>query len=215
MRLTGLPVDRFSALLAGAMPLIAAAECQRLSRRERRRGTGAGMKHDLPLCGRLLMTLVYYRTYVAQEFLGYLSGLNASNVGRNLAQIRPVLAPVFGIPRAAHCDDAKSRDHPFFDATGQRLNRPQGRVMQKKFYPGKNKTHTAKCQAVVYRYPGDKRPLIAALPPSRYGKTDAKKIYAQARVITPKGINRGGGAAFRDRCRSRSAPAAARGVFAD
>jgi hypothetical protein len=64
--------------------------------------------------------------------------------------------------------------------------------MQKKFYPRKKKAHTLKCQAVVYRFPGDKRPLIAALPPSRYGKTDAKKIYAQARVITPKGINRGG-----------------------
>jgi hypothetical protein len=61
--------------------------------------------------------------------------------------------------------------------------------MQKKFYPGKNKAHTAKCQAVVYRCPGDKRPLIAALPPSRYGKTHDQKIYAQARV---KGINRGG-----------------------
>jgi hypothetical protein len=46
MRLTGLPVDRFGALLAGAMPLIAAAERQRLSRRERRRGTGAGRTHD-------------------------------------------------------------------------------------------------------------------------------------------------------------------------
>ena len=98
MRLTGLPVDRFSVLLAGAMPLIAAAERQRLSRREGRRGTGAGKKHDLPLCARPLMTLICYRTYVAQEFLGYLSGLNASNVGRNFAQIRPVLAPVFGIP---------------------------------------------------------------------------------------------------------------------
>jgi hypothetical protein len=98
MRLTGLPVDRFCALLAGAMPLIAAAERQRLSRRERWRGTGAGKKHDLPLCAPLLMTLIYYRTYVAQEFFCYLSGLNASNAGRNLAQIRPVLAQLFRIP---------------------------------------------------------------------------------------------------------------------
>lgn len=98
MRLTGLSVDRFSALLAEAMPLMAAAERRRLSRRERRRGVGAGKKHDLPLCDRLLMTLIYYRTYVSQEFLGYLFDLNASNVCRNLAQIRPVLAQVFRIP---------------------------------------------------------------------------------------------------------------------
>lgn len=64
--------------------------------------------------------------------------------------------------------------------------------MQKKFYSGKKKAHTLKCQAVVYRRPGDKRPIIAALSPSRYGKTHDKKIYDQARVITPKGIKRGG-----------------------
>lgn len=98
MRLTGLAVGRFRALLAEVEPLLARAERKRLNRRERQRGIGAGNAYDLPLCDRLLMTLIYYRTYVSQEFLGYLFDLDAGKLCRNMARLRPVLAQVFRIP---------------------------------------------------------------------------------------------------------------------
>ena len=98
MRLTGLPVERFEALLSEVTPLLAAATVKRLSRRERKRGIGAGRPCDLPVCDRLLMTLMYYRTYISQEFLGYLFDMDSGNVCRNMQIIRPVLAQVFRVP---------------------------------------------------------------------------------------------------------------------
>jgi hypothetical protein len=90
---------RFCALLAEVEPLLARAERKRLNRRERQRGIAAGNAYDLHLCDRLLMTLIYYRTYVPQEFLGYLFDLDAGNARRSMARLRPVLAPVFRIPK--------------------------------------------------------------------------------------------------------------------
>lgn len=97
-RLTGLKVERVCALAAEVAPLWRAAETKRLKKRERQRRIGAGQEYGLPLCDRLLMTLIYYRTYISQEFLGYLFDLDASNVCRNMARMRPVLAQVFRIP---------------------------------------------------------------------------------------------------------------------
>jgi hypothetical protein len=98
MRLTGLPVARFIDLVEAVTPLLAAANKKRLSRRERERAVGAGKRYDLPVCDRVLMTVMYYRTYISQEFLGYLFDMQASNVCRNMQIIRPVLAQVFRMP---------------------------------------------------------------------------------------------------------------------
>ena len=48
---------------------------------------GGGRKHALVLAGRLLMLLIYYRTYVTHAFLGFLFGLDDSAVSRNLKAI--------------------------------------------------------------------------------------------------------------------------------
>jgi hypothetical protein len=97
-RLTGLNAPQFCDLLKEVAPKIEQADRKRLNKRERQRAIGAGNEYSLPLCDRLLMTLIYYRTYVSQEFLGYLFDLDAANVCRNMARIRPVLAQVFRIP---------------------------------------------------------------------------------------------------------------------
>jgi Helix-turn-helix of DDE superfamily endonuclease len=97
-RLVGLNVLQFMELLEKFAPLMAAADAKRLNKRERQRKIGAGNEYSLPLCDRLLMTLIYYRTYVSQEFLGYLFDLDDANVCRNMARARPVLAQIFRVP---------------------------------------------------------------------------------------------------------------------
>jgi hypothetical protein len=97
-RLTGVSVEQFVKLLAEFVPLLVKAETKRLINRERKRGIGAGEKYSLPVCDRLLMTFIYYRTYISQEFLGYLFDLYACNVCRVMKIIRPILAQVFRIP---------------------------------------------------------------------------------------------------------------------
>jgi hypothetical protein len=42
-----------------------------------------------------------------------------------------------------------------------------------------------KNQAVVFRRPGDGRPIIAAVSASREGKVQDKKIYDEARMTEP------------------------------
>jgi len=49
-----------------------------------------------------------------------------------------------------------------------------------------------KNQVAVYRRTHDGRPVIAAVSPSREGKTHDKKMYDEARVITPPGVKRAG-----------------------
>jgi hypothetical protein len=97
-RLTGLDVRQFCDLLEKFEPLMQAADRKRLNKRERQRKVGAGNEYSLPTCDRLLMTLMYYRTYISQEFLSYLFDLDDANVCRNMARIRPILAQIFRVP---------------------------------------------------------------------------------------------------------------------
>ncbi len=98
VRLTGLSVDQFCDLLERLEPLALASERTRLSRRTRERAVGAGTPYKLPLCDRLLMLLMYHRTYVTHAFLGYLFKLDDSNVGRCINRLKLSLAKLFAIP---------------------------------------------------------------------------------------------------------------------
>src|SRR3954465_15473203 len=96
--LTGVSPEKFDALLAELTPRYAAAEARRKDRPGRKRKPGAGPKHALALEDRLLMLLMYYRTYVTHVFLGFLFGVDDSSVGRNINPLQPLLAGIFRIP---------------------------------------------------------------------------------------------------------------------
>lgn len=59
MRLKGLPVARFAGLVAAVTPLLERANVKRPNHRIRQRALGAGKRNDLPVCDRLVMTLMY------------------------------------------------------------------------------------------------------------------------------------------------------------
>ena len=108
LRLTGLDVAKFSQLLKDIEPLWEAAERKRLSKRERKRAIGAGTPYSLPLCDRLLMLLIYYRTYVTHAFLGFMFHLDDSNVGRCINRLKPCLAAHFRIPERRIVDSEEA-----------------------------------------------------------------------------------------------------------
>ena len=62
---------------------------------------GPGRKHALVLADRLLMLLMYYRTYATHALLGFLFGVDNSAVGRNINPLHPLLAGIFRIMTAA------------------------------------------------------------------------------------------------------------------
>ena len=84
-QLTGITPAAFERLLADLTPRYEQADARRKDRPGRRRRPGAGRKHALDLADRLLMLLIYYRTYTTHAFLGFLFGVDDSAVCRNSA----------------------------------------------------------------------------------------------------------------------------------
>jgi hypothetical protein len=200
-QLTGLTPAAFDQLLAELAPRYQAADARRKARPDRQRRPGAGRKHTLALADRLLMLLIYYRTYVSHAFLGFLFGVDDSAVGRNINPLQPLLAGIFRIPERRVKLDPEDIRELFFDATERPTRRP-GRG-QREYYSGKKKRHTIKVQVVVVRRtkppgPGAKpRKLrIAAVSESHPGRVHDKKVYDRARVVGPRDAKRTGDTAY-------------------
>jgi hypothetical protein len=200
-QLTGLTPTAFDRLLGELEPRYAAADAKRKTRPGRRRKPGAGREHALPLTDRLLLLLMYYRTYTTHAFLGFLFGVDDSAVGRNINPLQPLLAGIFRIPERRVELDPEDLRELFFDATERAIPRPARG--QKKYYPGKKKRHTVKHQVVVTRRrkpagPGanPRRVRIAAVSGAFPGKVHDKKVYDRTRVVCPPGVKRTGDTAY-------------------
>jgi hypothetical protein len=205
-RLTGITPAEFDKLLEQLLPLYEQAEGRRKNRPGRRRKPGAGRKFALPLEDRLLMLLIYYRTYVTHAFLGFLFGIDDSSVCRNINPLQPLLAGLFRIPeRRVELAEGEIREL-FFDATERPINRPGSGRGQRDYYSGKKKRHTLKHQVVVVRRrkrPGPAPPggrprklRVAAVSPAFGGRTHDKRAYDQTRVLAPPQVRRCGDTAY-------------------
>ncbi len=200
-RLTGLTPVAFGRLLAEVTTADQAARTRRGNRAGRQRKAGAGRKAALAPADQLLMLLIYYRTYVPHTFLGFLFGLDDSNVGRSNRRLEPLLAGIFRIPeRKVELSQEEIREL-FFDSTERPTARPvRG---QKRFYSGKKKRHTLKTQVVVTRVrkkPGRghrrRRVRIVAVSPTFPGSTHDKKVYDRTGVVIPPGVQAYGDTAY-------------------
>jgi DDE superfamily endonuclease len=200
-QLTGITPDAFDRLLADLTPRHDAAEARRKDRPGRKRKPGAGRKHALALADRLLMLLIYYRTYATHALLGFLFGVDDSAVGRNINPLQPLLAGIFRIPERKVSLDPEDIRELFFDATERPTRRPvKG---QREFYSGKKRRHTIKTQVVVVRRtkppgPGAKprKVRIAAVCESVPGSMHDKKLYDRSRVAAPPDAKRAGDTAY-------------------
>jgi hypothetical protein len=104
---TGLTPQQFDQLLLALEPFYEQAQEERLENPNRLRSRGAGRKFELELPERLLMSLMYFRLYVTQTLLGYLFGLDTSNVSREVnGRMLAVLPEVLPVP---------ARDEPLSD----------------------------------------------------------------------------------------------------
>ena len=200
-QLTGITPVVFDQLLADLTPRYEHAEAKRKNRPDRRRQPGAGRKHALTLADRLLMLLIYYRTYTTHAFLGFPFGVDDSAVCRNINPLQPLLAGLFRIPERRIKLDPEEFRELFFDATERPTRRPT--TGQREFYSGKKKRHTIKNQVVTARRtkppgPGKKpqRLRIAAVSGSFPGSVHDKKIYDRTRAVVPPDARRTGDTAY-------------------
>ena len=142
---------------------------------------------------RLLLLLMYYRTYTTYAFLGFIFHIDESNVGRNFQPLEPLLAQIFRIPERRIKLSEDEIAELFFDGSEQSTERPTKK--QKRFYSGKKKTHTKKFQVSVVKKkkkPGrgekPRRLRIAAISKVVFGKMHDKKLYEQERVQKPPSV---------------------------
>jgi hypothetical protein len=200
-QLTGITPTVFDKLLADLTPRYEQADARRKSRPTRQRRIGGGRKHALDLADRLLMLLIYYRTYTTHAFLGFLFGMDDSAVCRNINPLQPLLAGIFRIPERRIRLDPEEMRELFFDATERPARRPARG--QRAYYSGKKKRHTLKNQVVVARRtkppgPGPKpqRLRIAAVCETHPGSVHDKKLYDRSRAVAPPDARRTGDTAY-------------------
>jgi hypothetical protein len=200
-QLTGITPAAFDRLLADLTPRYEQAEVRRKDRPGRKRRPGAGRKHALTLADRLLMLLIYYRTYATHALLGFLFGVDDSAVGRDINPLQPPLAGISRIPERRVKLDPEDIRELFFGATERPTRRPERG--QREFYSGKKRRHTIKTQVVVVRRtkpPGPgaepRRVRIAAVSESVPGKMHDKKVYDRSRIVARRDAKRTGDTAY-------------------
>lgn len=180
--LTGLTVDKFNELFVKLKPIYERVELKRKTNGKRIRKIGGGNAYKLALEDRLLMLLIYYRTYLTIEFLEFMFGLHNSNVSRRINQLTPLLTKIFKIPERKiklSNEEVGEIYEAFFDGTEQPINRPGNRKGRKDFYSGKKKTHTIKHQVTT-----SNTGKIKAVSKNYIGKTHDKTIYDNSRTYT-------------------------------
>lgn len=169
-RCTGLTSIQFHELVTRIEPLWNHSELKRLTRKNRRRGVGAGHPYHLKTMeGKLFGILLWYRVYPAFWLLGMLLGFDGGNACKLIQRLRPFIQTAAdlelglyfkrtvrniqkGRKKIASFEDLQ-RDFPeiaevFIDTTEQQRLRPKKHV-QKRYYSGKKKRHTLKNQLVV------------------------------------------------------------------
>lgn len=170
LRLSGLSVEQFDRLLRQLKPMLPDFHQQRLERPNRQRSVGGGAQFRLSAEDQLLLALCWARLYLSNELLGYLFGLDSSNISRNRRLLWPLLIehlPVPVQPRRELAGRAPSEPpkrrkkigtleelfehYPelkevIVDATEQAVQRPSKKRTQKKHYSRKKKRHTRKTQ---------------------------------------------------------------------
>jgi Helix-turn-helix of DDE superfamily endonuclease/DDE superfamily endonuclease len=158
---TGLEVSEFDSIYAKVEPRYVEFERKRLSRADRTNDIGAGRPFKLSLRDRLLMFLVYYRTYITSTLSGFLFGLDQSNVLKDIRMLEPLVRECVPIPKKVYEGARRARTleeveeffpgfKAFVDSTEQEIPRPKKDTRKRKtHYSGKKKRHTVKTQLTV------------------------------------------------------------------
>jgi hypothetical protein len=166
-RMTGLTPEPFQTLTDRLAPLWAQAERTRLSQRTRQHAIGQGTQYKLAtMADQLLGVLTFDRFALTDELLGWLVGVDASNVCRLQQRLEPLLEraadPTLGLSLRRRLPPGVKKigtverllavcpecAEVITEATEQQRRRPPTRT-QRRWYSGKKKRHTLKTQITV------------------------------------------------------------------
>ena len=136
LRLTGVCVEDFEKIVKKCSPVWK----KRVVTPKKLSGRPYGLK-DLET--HVLCLLLYYRVYTSQLFLGFLFGVDDSCISRSIKRLEPLLAKVMAIKKDRTLSQ-EDLEEMIIDCTEQPVRRPK--KGQKKYYSGKKKRHTIKCE---------------------------------------------------------------------
>lgn len=101
-----------------------------------------GRSYKLSLEDMLLMTMLYYRSYSSQFYIGCIFGLDDSNVCRVIRKIEKILVKIVHIDKSKNKLTEEEMNEIIIDATEQQIERPENN--QRSYYSGKKKNHGVK-----------------------------------------------------------------------
>jgi hypothetical protein len=193
----GLDVAEFDSLFSRIELVFEENEKKRLFRRDRKHEIGAGHPFKLALEDRLLMLLMYYRTYVTSLLLGFTFDLDQSNVLKDIRKIEPLVKECIPLPEKLHEMARRARTFEeveryfpgfkaFVDATEQEIPRPKDATKRKTHYSGKRKKHTVKTQLTV-----NSQGLIVHRTDHARGRRNDLEIYTKRHPDLPKEVKQG------------------------
>ena len=194
---TGLEVSEFDSICSKVEPRYDEFEKKRLSRPGRKREVGAWKQLQLSIRDRLLMLLVYYRTYVTSTLAGFLFDLDQSNVLKDVRMLEPLVRECIPIPKKVYRLTRRLRTieeveeffpgfKAFIDSTEQEIPRPKNAKKRKTHYSGKKKRHTVKTQLTV-----NGKGLIMQRTNHARGRRHDYGIIKGNRPKLPKGVRPG------------------------
>lgn len=188
-RFTSLTKDQFETLALHLQPLWEKAETKRLSYQGRKRGIGAGRRYKIATIeDKLLLTLMFYRTYVNYDLLELLFSLENSQIYRLLRKVEPLVekaADPYLLGKLKRVGNTAKRIKTIeefierfpdmkdiiIDATEQRRLKSQDRKKERESYSGKKKYHTLKTQIIT-----DSKGLILSVSKTVGGRTHDMKL---------------------------------------
>jgi hypothetical protein len=191
---TGLEVSGFDSLRSKIESRYQEYEIRRLSRGDRKRDFGAGRPFKLSFEDRLLMLLMYYRTYVTSILLGLIFNLDQSNVLKDIRMLEPLVKECIPLPQKLHEMARRARTpeeveqffpgfKAFIDSTEQEIPRPKNAQKRKTHYSGKKKRHTVKTQLTV-----NSKGLIVHRTNHASGRRHDLEIYGKSHPNLPKEV---------------------------
>lgn len=141
LRLTGTTVTEFQEMVRRVKPLWETE----VENRKKRHGRTGNLK---TFEDKLLALLLYYRTYITHEFIGYMVGLHNANICRLFKKLEPLVARKITIKKDRSLTQ-KEVIKLLADVTEQPTQRPKKKHKQKKVYSGKKKRHTLKVEIAM------------------------------------------------------------------
>ncbi|NIS10189.1 MAG: transposase [Candidatus Dadabacteria bacterium] len=129
---------------------------------------------------KLVVLLMYYRTYMTHEFLGYLFNLHNSNISRLFKRLEPLVARRISIKKDRSLTQ-EAVTKLLADVTEQPIQRPKRKKKRKQTYSGKKKRHTRKVELVM-----QDTGKIIALSHSHPGRVHDFKLRTGSTPLPPK-----------------------------